>query len=232
MQNITTRVLTAADAAAFAKLRLYGLRESPAAFGSAYEQARKISVEEHAKRLGAPRQQGVTIGAFCEGDLVGLGGLGREASLKQRHKAWLWGMYVHPKYRGLGIGAVLIEKLMEEARAMKGLLIVKLGVTSTTAPAIKLYKSVGFQWYGSEPKAIRVSGRFYDFEYMMIEVKQMKPTRESKPRQKPKTDLKRVAATRRKRDTVSERAQRGSWQKFDRAMAKVRDVPPLPGDEK
>jgi hypothetical protein len=36
----------------------------------------------------------------------------------------------------------------------------------------------------------------------------------------------------RKRDTIAERAKRGSWDKFDRVMAKVRDVPPLAGDEK
>ena len=36
----------------------------------------------------------------------------------------------------------------------------------------------------------------------------------------------------RNRDTMAERAKRGSWEKFDRVMAKVRDVPPLPGDEK
>lgn len=36
----------------------------------------------------------------------------------------------------------------------------------------------------------------------------------------------------RKRDTIAERAKRGNWEKFDQAMAKVRDVPPLPGDEK
>ena len=36
----------------------------------------------------------------------------------------------------------------------------------------------------------------------------------------------------RKRDTMAERAKRGSWEKFDQVMAKVRDVPPLPGDEK
>jgi hypothetical protein len=35
-----------------------------------------------------------------------------------------------------------------------------------------------------------------------------------------------------KRDMISERGQHGSWEKFDRVMAKVRDVPPLPGDEK
>jgi hypothetical protein len=35
----------------------------------------------------------------------------------------------------------------------------------------------------------------------------------------------------RKRDTMAERAKRGSWEKFDSVMAKVRDVPPLPGDE-
>jgi hypothetical protein len=36
----------------------------------------------------------------------------------------------------------------------------------------------------------------------------------------------------RKRGTISERGKRGSWEKFDRVMAKVRDVPPRPGDEK
>ena len=36
----------------------------------------------------------------------------------------------------------------------------------------------------------------------------------------------------RQRDTVAGRAARGGWEKFDRAMAKVRAVPPLPGDEK
>lgn len=36
----------------------------------------------------------------------------------------------------------------------------------------------------------------------------------------------------RQRDTLAERARRGSWEGFDRVMAKVRDVPPLPGDER
>ena len=35
----------------------------------------------------------------------------------------------------------------------------------------------------------------------------------------------------RQRDAMAERAKLGTWEKFDRAMAKVRDVPPLPGDE-
>jgi hypothetical protein len=36
----------------------------------------------------------------------------------------------------------------------------------------------------------------------------------------------------RTRDNVALRAKRGNWEKFDRVMTKVRDVPPLPGDEK
>ena len=35
----------------------------------------------------------------------------------------------------------------------------------------------------------------------------------------------------RKRDTISEPCKRGNCDKFDRMMAQVRDVPPLPGDE-
>jgi len=36
----------------------------------------------------------------------------------------------------------------------------------------------------------------------------------------------------RRRDTMIDRAKRGSWERFDRVMGKVRDVPPLAGDEK
>jgi hypothetical protein len=36
----------------------------------------------------------------------------------------------------------------------------------------------------------------------------------------------------RQRDKISERGKRGNWEKFDHVMAKVRDVPPRPGDEK
>jgi hypothetical protein len=36
----------------------------------------------------------------------------------------------------------------------------------------------------------------------------------------------------RTRDTIAVRGKRGNWEKFDRAIAKVPDVPPLPGDEK
>ena len=34
------------------------------------------------------------------------------------------------------------------------------------------------------------------------------------------------------RGAMAERAKHGSWKKFDRVMTKVRDVPPLPGDQK
>ena len=33
------------------------------------------------------------------------------------------------------------------------------------------------------------------------------------------------------RDSIAQRAARGSWDKFDRVLEKVRDVPPLEGDE-
>ena len=36
----------------------------------------------------------------------------------------------------------------------------------------------------------------------------------------------------RARETVAVRSRRGNWEEFDHVMTKVRDVPPLPGDEK
>lgn len=122
--------------------------------------------------VGVSPQKEVFVGAFAGPGMVGQAALRRERTTnrKQRHKAWLWGMYVHPRFRGLGVGCEIVERLLQAAQVMKGLLFVKLGVTATNAPAITLYRHLGFRHYATEPKALRVNGRFYDFEYMMIAV--------------------------------------------------------------
>ena len=184
--QLVVRRLKGTDAAAYLKLRLYALRESPTAFGSSYAEERDRPIAECRKWLEVSEQKEIFMGAFDDGVMVAQAALKRERTTnrKQRHKAWLWGMYVHPRYRGLGVGREIVQKLLQAVHRMKGLEIIKLAATSTNAAALGLYRQLGFQHYATEPKALLVKGKYYDFEFLMIEVAPQKPRSRliSKPR--------------------------------------------------
>jgi ribosomal protein S18 acetylase RimI-like enzyme len=172
---MTIRPLKPADVALFRRLRLFGLQESPTAFGSSYKQAKKIPLKEHAKRLNLTRSEGVVVGAFEKNQLVGIGGLLRHDGIKERHKAFVWGMYVQPEFRKRGIGRAILNRLVATAVSIKGLIIVKLAVESSNIPAKKLYESFGFRIIGREPKALCVDGVFFDEDFMILEMERKNP---------------------------------------------------------
>ncbi len=65
-----------------------------------------------------------------------------------------------PDFRRHGVGCGLVEAVLEEARSTPGLRVVQLTVTESNAPAIRLYRSCGFQPFGTEPLALRVGDGF------------------------------------------------------------------------
>lgn len=155
------RALTPEDAAAYRPLRLEALRDAPSAFASSVE-------EEAARDLAATRQRlqagpdGATFGAFLDGGLVGTSSIFRMPRLKERHKAYLVGMYVAPAARRTGIGRALVAAVLERARGMPGLRQVLLGVEAGNAPARALYEGFGFEAFGYERAALVVDGVAYD----------------------------------------------------------------------
>lgn len=163
------RILTADDAAAYQALRLHGLRESPAAFGSTYENEVDTPLEQIAAQLarGAGGED-VVFGAFDDdGRLVGLAGMRRGTSLKTRHRGGVWGMYVAPRARGRGVGCALVSAIIEHARSL-GMERLILGVETTNEPARALYHALGFVTYGIEPQAYRLGGEYWDSELMTL----------------------------------------------------------------
>ena len=53
-------------------------------------------------------------------------------------------MYIRPQYQGKGVGKLLMESVMEEAKAMN-YKIIKLDTLAKMIPAVGLYKSFGFK---------------------------------------------------------------------------------------
>ncbi len=164
------RALTSADAAAFLDLRLFSLQESPAAFCSSYEESKSITIEEQAKRLSFASGQGVVVGVFNGDRLIALGGLSRCERLKERHKAWIWGLYVRPEFRGQGLARAMMERLMAYAVTQPDVLVVTLTVITSNHWAKKIYEQLGFVTTGHEDKAICVDGVFYAWDHMVYAI--------------------------------------------------------------
>ena len=153
------RRLVPADAPAYVELRLAALALHPAAFTSSAEEERRKPPSWAEARVQDPaRPDDFILGAFEDGRLVGMAGLLRGARPKERHKATLFGMAVAPGAAGRGIGALLVERLVAEARAIPDLLQIQLTVSEGNAAAERLYAARGFSVFGREPRGLIVDG--------------------------------------------------------------------------
>ena len=154
--DISIRQLTPGDAALFRSIRLAGLREAPAAFGSTFEVEFTKPLAWFFDRL----RGSVVFGAFCGSRIVGTAGLVIRSEEKEAHKGLLWGMYVRPGARGTGIAQRLVEAVIAYARPRVEL--VQLSVVVGNERARRLYARLGFVEYGIEKNSLKHHGRYYD----------------------------------------------------------------------
>jgi len=161
-----TRVLTAADAAAWRAIRLRALREHPEAF--------LVSVEEEERRPERATwadPEDAILGAFDGAAIVGTVGFARERFAKTRHKAVIWGVYVAPEARGRGVGRRLLDGAVARISGWPAIEQVCLSVSASSAAARALYAAAGFVTWGVEPQAMLVDGRRNDEEHMVLRLR-------------------------------------------------------------
>ncbi len=84
---------------------------------------------------------------------------------KVRHNVVL-GMSVDQKYRGKGIGSILIEYAIDWAKGTNIVKRIELLVFKTNNRAIHLYEKYGFVKEGEKQKAVRINGEYIN-EYIM-----------------------------------------------------------------
>lgn len=143
----------------------------PDAFTSSAEERAVLSVAWWAARLAeGAAPDSVVYGAFDGAVLVGVAGLTFERREKARHKATLFGMYVAPSGRGLGVGRALVEALLAYARTRQGVRIIQLTVTQGNHSAESLYSRCGFVSFGVEPMAVAIGTSFVSKVHMWLEL--------------------------------------------------------------
>ncbi|MCQ4088411.1 GNAT family N-acetyltransferase [Saccharibacillus sp. JS10] len=154
--------VTKEDVEAYWKLRLEALRTNPTTFGASYEDSLQTPMSDVLQRI-KDEPDNYMLMAFTEKDkAAGMIGFRRELGIKFKHKGIIWGVYVAPEYRGIGIAQGLLKEVINRGKELEGLKKINLCAVTTNQAAINLYKKLGFEIYGTEKNALQYEGREYD----------------------------------------------------------------------
>ncbi len=109
----------------------------------------------------------VMILGRVDGEIVSVGNLGGINKKRLEHRAGL-GISVRKGYWNLGIGKIMMEKLIGFAKDNVYIEQIDLNVRSDNENAIKLYKNFGFKKYGTHEKAFKINGEYFDIDLMIL----------------------------------------------------------------
>jgi RimJ/RimL family protein N-acetyltransferase len=162
------RLLTEHDAEAWWDLRLLALTTDPASFAESADEHRQKTMEETRTFFRTFSPENFVVGGFEEGHLVGMAGFHREKHDKFRHKGTIWSVYVRQESRGKGMAKALLAEIIRRVRLMEGMEQINLIVSATQPVAKRVYSSLGFRLYGTEPRSLKIGDIYIDDEWMVL----------------------------------------------------------------
>ncbi len=131
-------------------LRLRALSTDRMSFASTFEKESKFEDQQWetlTRRAAKSAEMVVLVAQPRGGPMVGMVGSFREGNVTH-----VWGMWVEPEYRRLGLGGRLLDAILSQIDASDPANEVKLGVVSSSEGARRLYVSRGFEETGhTEP---------------------------------------------------------------------------------
>jgi len=166
---LRVRRLGATDIASYREIRLEGLQKHPEAFSLSWQDEAAGPASWWAERL----ETNIVLGGGIDGSpLLGVVGFRVHSAAKLRHKGILWGMYVRPQARCMGLATSLVQQVIAWARPP--LEEICLTVVASNAAACRLYRRAGFEQYGLERRALKIGGTYYDEALMALPLRRQR----------------------------------------------------------
>ncbi len=162
------RLLTEADAEEWWHLRHLALASEPAAFAESAAEHERKSLDDARAFFRASSAENFVLGYFEDSRLAGTMGFYREKHDKFHHKGVVWGVFVRKESRGKGVAKALLTEIIHRVRQVPGIEQVLLVVAAGQPAPKRVYESVGFRHYGTEPRSLKVGDRYIDDELMIL----------------------------------------------------------------
>lgn len=151
MNDVSIRRFRKDEWPLYRALRLKALADAPDAFGSTYARERSRSDAAWAERLDCDPDADLALVAEAHGEGIGL--VWGHIDPAARATVYIYQMWVAPGHRGRGVGAALLDRVIDWARERRARRVV-LGVTRGHSPARRLYERAGFRPVG-RPEPLR-----------------------------------------------------------------------------
>lgn len=169
-QPMRIAVLSAAHVRQCRALMLHAYEHAADAFTSTVEERAGEPESWWVRRIADPTGMTMAFGGFVGDELVGTVALEFSPKPKTKHKALVIGMYVMPEWRGNGAARALLQAAIDRCRSQGDILVMQLTVTEGNEPAIALYRSAGFEPFGTEPMAIRTPAGYRSKVHMWLDL--------------------------------------------------------------
>lgn len=136
-------------------------------------QGEQMTLEQEEKYLNSQLEKiekGETLKLllFVENELAGISDMIMNRMVKSHIGSF--GISISAKYRGKGLGKLLMKCVLDESKNLPGLKIANLEVFAKNENAIKMYKEFGFIEYGRLPGGNQYKGRLIDDVLMYKEM--------------------------------------------------------------
>lgn len=106
-----------------------------------------------------------------DSQLVAIATFIREKGLKEKHKGHVYGVYVTAAHRCRGLGRELIRALLNKAKDDASLEQILLVVATCQEGATRLYRELGFETYGTEPRALKIASEYVAEAHMIMRIR-------------------------------------------------------------
>jgi ribosomal protein S18 acetylase RimI-like enzyme len=129
-------------------------RPTPGEFAVWFGQLHRELLEGHA----------VCSVAEEDGRLLGMCSVRAEGTAVETRHVGILGIEVHAGSRGQGVGSALLRHALDDCRGRFE--EVRLSVIPANRTARRLYEKLGFEVYGTAPRAFQRNGTYHDFVLM------------------------------------------------------------------